>query len=79
MPSNFLSHQECIGIALRTLRTERGLSQSEAATLHRISSSYLSLIEHGKRPAPLPLLFRMLDAYKVSPSSFVASLEDDAE
>ena len=40
------------GAKLRKLRQERGLTQAEMAKAIRVSSAYLSALEHGKRGRP---------------------------
>lgn len=40
------------GLAVRVLRREHGMSQSELAKKLGVSSAYLSALEHGKRGAP---------------------------
>ncbi|WP_407818033.1 helix-turn-helix domain-containing protein, partial [Staphylococcus aureus] len=39
-----------VGVRLRQLRTERGLSQASLAKTLEISASYLNQIEHDVRP-----------------------------
>lgn len=59
---------------LRELRIERGLTQGLAAQKLDVSPAYLSLLEKGKRPIQLPLLFRALELYGMPVESFMASL-----
>ncbi len=40
------------GAKLRTLRKERGVTLAELAAVLRVSSAYLSALEHGKRGRP---------------------------
>ena len=51
---------------LRTLRTQRGLTGLEVATVLKIDSSHLSRIETFKRGASLALLDRMFKLYGCS-------------
>lgn len=53
-----------MGQAIRRLRRERGLTQSELAGRAGISTSYLNLIEHNRRPLTEPVglsLARVMD------------------
>lgn len=40
------------GIRMRKLRQERGVTQKEMANALRVSSAYLSALEHGRRGQP---------------------------
>ena len=59
---------------LRELRIDRGLTQGLAAQKLRVSPAYLSLLEKGKRPIQLPLLFRALELYGMPVEAFMESL-----
>ena len=59
---------------LRELRVDRGLTQGLAAQKLGVSPAYLSLLEKGKRPIQLPLLFRALELYGMPVEAFMASL-----
>ena len=48
-----------LGRRLRSLRTRMGLSQAELAKRLAVSSSYLNLIEHDRRPVTAPLLLEL--------------------
>jgi hypothetical protein len=63
-----------IGRRLRELRLERGAQQSEVARQLGVSAAYLNLIEKGKRPMQLPLLWKALAYFKVEMDEFMASL-----
>jgi tetratricopeptide (TPR) repeat protein len=45
-----------IGKRVRQARLDKGLSQTDLASALEVSTSYVSLIESGRRPAPTPLL-----------------------
>jgi predicted transcriptional regulator/DNA-binding XRE family transcriptional regulator len=65
---------ESMGRRLRELRLERDLQQADVARRLGVSPAYLSLIEKGKRPVQLPLLFQALELYGVAMEDFMASL-----
>lgn len=48
-----------LGRRIRSLRTRMGLSQAELAKRLAVSSSYLNLIEHDRRPVTAPLLLEL--------------------
>lgn len=52
---------------LKEIRNERGFKQHEAATLLKITSDYLSMLENGKRRPGNKLILRMADVYKKKP------------
>lgn len=66
--------REAMSRKLRELRIERGLTQGLAAQKLGVSPAYLSLLEKGKRPVQLPLLFRALELYAMPVEAFMASL-----
>ena len=54
-----------LGIRLRNLRTERGLSLSQLEAATDISSSFLSLVESGKSDITISRLVRLADFFDV--------------
>lgn len=48
-----------LGRRIRSLRTRMGLGQAELAKRLAISSSYLNLLEHDRRPVTAPLLLEL--------------------
>jgi predicted transcriptional regulator/transcriptional regulator with XRE-family HTH domain len=66
--------REAMSRRLRELRIDRGLTQGLAAQKLGVSPAYLSLLEKGKRPIQLPLLFRALELYGMPVEAFMASL-----
>ncbi|TPO08234.1 helix-turn-helix transcriptional regulator [Mesorhizobium sp. B1-1-5] len=51
------------GEKLRTLRTERGVSQKAMAKAIGVSAAYLSALEHGRRGAPTWTLIQKIIGY----------------
>lgn len=52
-----------LGQRLRALRTQRGVSLKEMAKALRVSSAYLSALEHGRRGKPTFALLQRIIAY----------------
>lgn len=52
-----------LGAKLRALREERGVTLKEMAVALRVSSAYLSALEHGKRGKPTWMLLQRIIAY----------------
>lgn len=49
-----------LGARLRALREERGISLKDMAKALRVSSAYLSALEHGKRGKPTWILLQRI-------------------
>lgn len=52
-----------LGARLRELRRERGVTLKEMAAALRVSSAYLSALEHGRRGRPTWTLLQRMIAY----------------
>jgi transcriptional regulator with XRE-family HTH domain len=52
-----------LGARLRALREERGVTLKQMAAALRVSSAYLSALEHGKRGKPTWLLLQRIITY----------------
>lgn len=59
-----------LGTKVRSLRRAEGLSQTRLASELGVSSSYLNLIEHDKRPLPSHLLLAVARRFKVPLEEF---------
>lgn len=64
-----------VGDRLRTIRTERGLTLTAAATATGISKSTLSRLENGERRPSLELLLPLAQAYRVPLDDLVGAPE----
>jgi len=53
------SAKKNIGLILRERRIRKGLSQTELASKSRITQTFLSLVEHGKRVPSYDVLLRI--------------------
>jgi transcriptional regulator with XRE-family HTH domain len=67
MSKNSLSLNEIVGINLREIRKERGLSQEDFAEVCGLHRNYLSSIERGERNITLDILSQIAAAINVSP------------
>ena len=52
-----------LGARLRALRQERGVTLKEMAHALRVSSAYLSALEHGRRGKPTWVLLQRIISY----------------
>jgi len=64
-----------LGVRIRTLRVERGLTQDELADRVRISRVYTSVIELGARVASLEVLIGIAKALDVSLSELFLDVD----
>lgn len=65
-----------VGDALRSLRTEKNLTQSQLAEKLELSTIHYSLIEQGQRKFSLEVLFRIMDVFDVD-ADRVLAIEPD--
>ncbi|WVN41778.1 helix-turn-helix transcriptional regulator [beta proteobacterium MWH-UniP1] len=66
---------QALGLTVRSLRTEKGWSQTELALRADIDRNYLSLIELGKNSPSVRLLSRLCAALGVSTSTLLSEVE----
>ena len=52
-----------LGLKLRQMREERGVTLKDMAKALRVSSAYLSALEHGRRGKPTWMLLQRIIAY----------------
>lgn len=57
-----------LGIIMRKLRIDKGETQKDMANTMGISSTYISMIERGTRPAPDGFVEKLADRYKLTPA-----------
>jgi transcriptional regulator with XRE-family HTH domain len=63
------------GAVLRSIRTDRGLSQEELAFKADIHRNYVGLLERGVRQPSLATIFYIADALNLTASDLVAKVE----
>lgn len=66
---------QAFGQALRNLRNQRGWSQSELALRADVDRNYISLIELGKNSPSVRVVFRLCDAFDITPSALLKDVE----
>ena len=66
---------EKFGLAVATLRKERGYSQERFAIEAGIARKYMSDIENGKRNVSLDVIKRIADKLEISLSELFAKVE----
>jgi len=59
-----------VGLTIKRLRTERGLSQNKLSELADIHPTYMGQIERGLKRPSLTVFFRIADGLKVRPAEF---------
>ena len=68
-----------IGRTIRTLRTEKGLSQDVLSGLAGIARTHLSMIENGNKQANFETIWRIALALNMRPSELVKKIEREIE
>lgn len=68
-----------IGNVIRQERTFRNLTQAAAAEMAGISASYLSAVENGKQSMTMDYLYKIAEAFGMSPASLVSEAEFEYE
>lgn len=63
------------GKTLRTLRTERALSQASLAELTGLDQTYISLLERGERQPTLRTLYKLSAALELTLIELASELE----
>lgn len=71
--------EEALGVVLRTLRKQQGLSQETLALDAGVERNYISLIELGKNSPSIRILFKLSKALRVSPSDLLALAEEQLQ
>ena len=60
-----------IGYNVRTIRIQRGISQKELTRRVVVSQAHISDIERNKRRASIPVLLKIMEALKCSPTDIM--------
>lgn len=74
MPGSLHPILETLGVTIRLLRQQRGLSQEALANLAHIDRSYMSGIERGRRNISLLNMARIATALRVSLTDLLSSV-----
>lgn len=73
---NDMTIQQKVGIIIKELRKERGMSQETFAYESGIDRRYMSDIENGKRNISLDILERIADKLKIQISDLFLKVEE---
>lgn len=60
-----------VGVAIREFRQQAGLSQDDLADRMDLSTSYISMLESGKRYPSIEMLIRIAIALEVRPGAML--------
>ena len=60
-----------VGVAIREFRQQAGLSQDGLADRMDVSTSYVSMLESGKRYPSIEMLIRIAQALEVRPGAML--------
>lgn len=67
--------QEMLGYLLRDVRENTGLPQEQSAFQAGVDRTYVSQLEHDKKPSTVQMLFRLCQAMGTSPAKIIVNLE----
>ena len=73
--SSSITPHAALGLALRKLRRESGLSQEKLGLDSGVQRNFISLIETGQNQPTIGTIFRLATALGVKPSKMVADAE----
>lgn len=71
----YMSLQQNIGVALRALRAQKGVSQEKLALETGIGRRYMSDIENGRRNVSLEIIEKIATYFEMSASELVERIE----
>ena len=71
----YMSLQQNIGVALRALRAQKGVSQERLALETGIGRRYMSDIENGRRNVSLEIIEKLAEFFEISSSELVKKIE----
>ena len=70
---------KAVGIVIRRMRKEKGLSQEVFSGLAGIARSHLSMIESGDKKANFETLWKIANAFNIPPHELVRIIEEVSE
>ena len=74
-----MSLQKSLGITLKALRAEKGVSQEKLALSTGIDRRYMSDIENGRRNISLELIEKLAEYFDMKVSEFVRKIEENQD
>ena len=72
----YMSLQQNIGVALRALRAQKGVSQERLALETGIGRRYMSDIENGRRNVSLEIVEKLAAFFEMKTSEFIKIIEE---
>ena len=70
-----MSLQENLGITIKALRAEKGISQEKLAISTGIDRRYMSDIENGRRNVSLEIIEKLAAFFEMKVSEFIQNVE----
>ena len=70
---------KAVGIVIRRLRKEKGLSQEVFSGLAGIARSHLSMIESGDKKANFETIWKIANAFNIPPHELIRLIEEVSE
>ena len=70
-------NNKAVGIVIRRIRKEKELSQEVFSGLAGIARSHLSMIENGSKQANFETIWKIANAFKITPSQLVRMFEEE--
>ena len=71
--------QQSVGLVIRRLREEKGMTQELLSGFAGIARSHLSMIETGAKNPNFETIWRIADALGMKPSELVAEIENTVQ
>ena len=71
--------KEAIGLTIRRLRVEKGLSQDVLSGLAGLTRTHLTAIENGGKQPNFETIWKIAAAFDMKPSELVARIEKNIE
>lgn len=72
-------HKQAVGIVIRRLREEKGMTQELLSGFAGIARSHLSMIETGSKNPNFETLWKIADALEIKPSVLVIEIEKEIQ
>lgn len=70
-----MTHRKTFGANLKALRNARGLTQEQLARKSRVTSDYISMLEHGRANVGLDNIVKIAKALKATIAELTYGIE----
>ncbi len=70
-----MTHRKTLGANLRAFRDAKGLTQEQLARKSKVTSDYISMLEHGRANVGLDNLVKISRALKISICELIKDCE----